>query len=153
MDPNTAPPTTDTASEQLISDQSPKFDIQTFEATRSVVSRQVQHLQKLKNEIKQQNQQLKNLLENDQNLNIAQTEAKEVAQKAKVRKTELLETSEAKKIKLRISDLKDEQTDLEDSLTNHLLDLYQATGVMEFEDTEGHIWEYNLKAKLKSRNS
>lgn len=129
------------------------FDINYFEATRSIISKQANHLQELNKELKLINEQLKSLLENDGQLSESQAEAKELNQKVKTRKTELLETNEAKTLKLKIADLKEERTDLEDSLTNHLLDLYQATGVMEFEDAQGNLWEFNLKARIKAKKN
>lgn len=130
--------------------QPANFDIQAFEATRQIAVRQVQRLQELKKEFKIFSGQLQDLLENDQELTEADAAAEESTQKVKLRKAEIMETTEAKNIKLKISDLKEERLDIEDSLTGHLLDLYQTTGVMEFEDQGGEIWEYEFKSKIKT---
>jgi len=127
------------------------FDIAAFEATRAIVSRQAQRLQELKRELKLYASQLKSLLENDAGLAEAEQEAKRLNQRVKTRKAEIMETQEAKSIKLKMMDLKEERSELEDSLSNHLFALYQSTGVLEFEDTQGNIWEYDIKARLKSR--
>lgn len=130
--------------------QTDEFDIQTFESIRNIVTQQAQRLQEIKNNTKRLTEQLNSLLENDQSYSAAQEEAKQTSQKVKTRKTELLETSEAKNIKLKISDFKDEKKEIEDSLSSYLFDLYRTTGVMEFEDNTGQVWEYDIKAKLKA---
>ncbi len=156
MDDSTTPPpdqpqVTDQSSSQGQVNENQPFDIQAFEATREIAARQAQRLQEIKKELKIYAEQLKDLLENDQPLVEAEQAAKDLTQKVKLRKTEILETTEAKNIKLKITDIKEERSDIEDSLSAHLVDLYQTTGVMEFEDQQGNLWEYDIKGKIKTR--
>ena len=129
------------------------FDIQAFEATRSIVTRQAERLEELKKDLKLVTEQLKNILENDKELAVAQEEAKQSSQKFRQRKNQLLEMPEARTMKLKQADLKEEKGDLEDSISNHLFDLYQTTGVMEFEDLNGNVWEFDIRARLKTKKS
>ena len=135
----------------VIVEEKAAFDIQAFEATRAIVTRQAQRLEELKKEMKSVTEQVNNMMENDQQLAEDEHQAKEVTQVVKQRKSQILETPEARQLKLKLGDLKEERVDLEDSLSNHLFDLYQTTGVMEFEDLTGNVWEFDIKARLKAK--
>ena len=130
-----------------------KFDIRSFESTRNLIAKQLQLLEKIKQEIKQHRESMQAILDNDPQYGELENQTKEYQNKLKQRKLQLLESQNARKIKLKIAELSDERRDIEESLTAHLLDLYQATGVMEFEDQEGHLWTYQLKARIsRSKN-
>ena len=127
------------------------FDIQAFEATRAIVTRQAERLEELKRDTKLIAEQLSGLLENDVKLVEEEQQAKQYTQSVKQRKTEIMETQQARQLKTKLGDLKEERSDLEDSISNHLFDLYQTTGVMEFEDITGNVWEYKIKARLGAK--
>jgi hypothetical protein len=129
------------------------FDIQTFEATRAIVSRQADQLDDLKKQIKLLSEQLRDQLEGNPQFVEAKRQADEQAKTVKQVRAKIMDSQVVKNIKQKIADFKNEKGDLEDSLSGHLFDLYQTTGVMEFEDIDGNVREYKISAKLGAKKA
>lgn len=134
-------------------DQTSLFDASSFEATKAIINRQVEQIEVLKKQIKIFSEQLKDMVENDEGLIFAQKEAKEATQKAREIKANIMNSQSAKSLKGQLLELREDLKDLSDSLSSHLLDLYQTTGVMEFEGADGSVYEYKVLAKLGGKKS
>jgi len=137
--------------EEVIDGDEKVFDAQAFEATKAIVSRQVEQIEALKKQIKIFAEQLKDMVENDEALVMSQKEAKEATQKAREIKTNIMNSQAAKALKGQLQELREDMKDMTDSLSSHLLDLYQTTGVMEFEGADGSVYEYKVLAKLAGK--
>lgn len=124
------------------------FNASVYEATRAILSRQIGQLEETKHKMKVFAEQLNDMVANNEALLMAEKEAKEAGKKAKEIKTNIMQTQEAKNLKMQLQELRDEQKDLLDSMSGHLLDLYQTTGVMEFESPNGDVYDYKILAKL-----
>ncbi len=124
------------------------FNATVYEATRSIITRQIVQLEEIKHKMRIFTEQIQDMVENSEALSIAEKESKEASKKAKEIKTNILQSQAAKNLKMQVQELRDEQKDLVDSMSGHLLDLYQTTGVMEFEAPDGSVYEYKISAKL-----
>jgi hypothetical protein len=62
-----------------------------------------------------------------------------------------MNSEESRNISIKIKELKEESTDTQDSLSNQLLNLFQMTGVKEFETESGEVREFMIMAKVKGR--
>lgn len=128
----------------------PVFDAQAYQSIKNIVARKIIQVDEAKEKVKEFSQSLKNILVNDARLAEAEEEAKKVKVIVSKRKQELMDTPEARSIKTQLRERKEELKDLEDSLSNQLLQLYQITGVKEFETASGEVREFAIKAKVKA---
>ena len=79
--------------------------------------------------------------------------AKEAAEAFKKRKQELKDSVEAKEATAKAKEVREEIKDIEESLTNHLLNYYQITGTKSFPTPDGEEREFRLNARiLPNRN-
>ncbi|MEP7166531.1 MAG: hypothetical protein ABI758_00960 [Candidatus Woesebacteria bacterium] len=122
-------------------------------AVEGIIRRQSSRLDELKEKLKQYNDQLKSVLDNDEALTNAQEEVKQATRRQKERKTMLANGAESVQLKFHIKETKDSVKDIEESLSNHLLNLYQMTGVKEFDTDDGGKRAYDVKAKLRGKKS
>lgn len=67
------------------------------------------------------------------------------------RKKELKESPEAQSIRAKMKEYKEDLRDIEESLSNQLVNLFQITGVKEFETVTGEVREFVIKAKVKAK--
>ncbi len=129
------------------------FDEENFQAVQNLVSRKAAQADELHQQIKELNESLKNILINDIQLSEAEEQAKESRKVIQQRKKELASTPESISIKAKLQELKDELADVEDGLSTQLLNLYQLTGVQEFETNDGQVREFVIKARVKSKKA
>lgn len=129
----------------------PTSQASSLHALEGVIRRQSVRLDELRAEVKTLNDQLRSILDNDEELSKAEEEVKVAARKQKERKTALASNAESMQIKFKLKDIKESIKDLEDSLSNHLLNLFQVTGVKEFDTDDGGKREYDVKAKLRGK--
>lgn len=127
----------------------PSFDAEAYQSVKNIVARKAVQADELKEKLKEYNESLKNVLVNDAELAEAEDKAKEAKVAVVKRKKSLNDSPEVKNLKLKQAEVKEELKDVEDSLSNQLLQLYQITGVKEFETAAGEVREFNIKAKIK----
>ncbi len=122
----------------------------TLSAVEGVIRRQSARLDELREQLKTINDQLKSILDNDEQLSAAQEEVKASSTKVKQRKSMLAGSPESLQLKYKQKDIKESITDIEESLSNHLLNLFQMTGSKEFDTDDGAKREFDVKARLRS---
>ena len=127
------------------------FNQEEFEAVKNLVSRKTSQADELKEKIRELAESLKNMLVNDSTLADAEETLKETRKAVTKRKNEIANSEEAQSIKAKLRELKEEMADIEDSLSTQLLNLYQITGVKEFETNTGEVREFVIKAKVKAK--
>ncbi len=128
----------------------PVFDEKAYNSVKNLVARKTTQADNLKNDIKELNESLKNIQINDSQLSEAEEEVKKLKILVTKRKKELMESAEGRDIRLKLNEKKEELKDIEESLSNQLLNLYQITGVKEFETSEGEVREFVIRAKVKA---
>ncbi|HSW90274.1 MAG TPA: hypothetical protein VLH19_05410 [Patescibacteria group bacterium] len=120
-------------------------------ALQGVIARQTARLDTLREDLKKVNESFKGLFENDTQLQEAVGEAKEATLKQKTRKQAVAQSPESMQIKYKITEIKEQIKDLDDSLNNHLINYYQQTGVKFFDSETGEQREFDVRAKLKAK--
>jgi len=129
------------------------FDPEVFESTKALVTRKLVQAEELKAQARELSESLKNILTNDSTLSELEEKQKESRVEVQKRKRDLNTTPESISIKAKLSEIKDELRDVEDSLSTQLLNLYQMTGVQEFETPSGEVREFVVKARVKAKKS
>lgn len=144
-------PATDNFSQDLQVPNQTGFDPEAFEATKALVMRKTTQADEIKGKIREINESLKNILTNDNALSESEEKLKETRVAVQKRRKELNTSPEAQSIRAKLTEFKEELRDIEDSLSTQLLNLYQMTGVQEFETPSGEVREFVVKARVKAK--
>lgn len=120
---------------------------------QTLIERNANELDRLQTEMKQMRESLKNIFENDAILAEAEDVAKQASQQLKERKQQVDNNPEVRQLKLKMSDLKEEMKEIEETLNNHLINLFQMTGSSSFDTSDGDQREFVLRAKVKPKSS
>jgi hypothetical protein len=94
---------------------------------------------------------LKGVFENDSELGAAEEEAKMYAQQAKTRKAALQSSPVAVGLKNQLAELSSQKKEVEETISNHLLNYYGITRSKSFDTSDGDQWEFDIRAKVKTR--
>lgn len=124
---------------------------ESLSAVEGIIRRQSTRIDELKEKLKTYNDQLRSILANDEQLSNVEEEVKQATRKQKERKAMLSNNAESMRLKMDKKETQESIKDLEQSLSNHLLNLYQMTGVKEFDTDDGTKREYDVKAKLRGK--
>ncbi len=120
---------------------------------QNIIERNAQQLENLAQELKERREMLSNLFENDSELSEAQEQADQITQQVKARKSSLRESAEAQVLKTQIGELNEQKKEIEETLSNHLINYYQMTNSTSFDTSDGDQWEFKIKARVKSRRN
>jgi hypothetical protein len=118
-------------------------------ALQNVIERNVNELDRIKEELQVERESLKNVFENDVELAEAEEQATVVTQKLKERKTKIQTSPQAMQLKSKIGELTEQKKEIEEALNNHLLNLYQVTGAKMFDTSDGSQREFDIRASIK----
>lgn len=124
---------------------------QTLHSLENVIESKAKKLMQLKDKMKKKRQMISNVFENDQEYQEVEEQKTEVYQEWKQRKNTLNETVQVRQLKEDLRDLKNDQKDLEASLSNHLINYHQLTNSTSFDTSDGDQWEFKIKAKVKTK--
>ncbi len=124
---------------------------QTLHSLESVIESKATKVMDLKEKMSEKSQMVKNIYEND--VAFAETEAvkQEAVQAHKQRQLAIEETAQVRSLRDDLRQFKEEIKDLEESLSNHLINYHQLTNSTSFDTSDGDQWEFNIKAKVKNR--
>lgn len=129
------------------------FDSEALDATQGLIARLSSQMDEVGSQLKAHREMLKNIFENDDQMSQAKTVADEAKKTLKDRQSQLNESQEVKELKAKITDLNEDFKTIKDSLNNHLINYFQATGTTMVDMPGGEEREFTLTAKLKpSRN-
>src|SRR5258708_732327 len=87
---------------------------------QSIIERNANELDRIKEELKIERESLKNVFANDSELAHAEEEAAAVTTQLKERKTKLQGSPQAIQLKSKITELNDQKKEVEEALNNHL---------------------------------
>lgn len=124
---------------------------QTLTALQNVIERNALELQRLANELKELRETVKNVFENDNELAIAQEQVSVFAQQLKERKAKLDSNPVITQNKVKIGELTEQKKEVEEALSNHLLNYFQLTNSTSFDTSDGDQWEFTVHAKVKPK--
>jgi hypothetical protein len=116
---------------------------------QNVIERNVSELDRIKEELRIQKESLRNVFGNDIDLNDAQDKVTELTQKVKEQKTRLQASPQVNQLKADIGELQQQKKEIEEALSNHLLNLYQITGTKTFDTSDGVQREFSIRAGMK----
>lgn len=124
---------------------------ETLTSLQNVIERNAEHLQTIANEMKEKREELKNVFDNDSTLAQADEIAKQASVQVKERRSALQSDPQVTSLKVQIGELNEQKKEIEESLSNHLVNYYQLTNSKSFDTADGDQWEFSIKAKVKSR--
>ncbi len=122
---------------------------ETLSALQGVIERNAKELQNVDQDLKEKRQMLKNIFDNDTTLHEAEEEAKVASQKAKERKANIQNDSQAVALKLQIAEINQNKKEIEEALSNHLVNYHQLTGSTSFDTSDGDQWDFSIRARVK----
>lgn len=125
----------------------------TLQHLQSVIERNANQLAKIANEIKEKRESMKSVFENDQQLAEAQDQVETVSQQVKERRSQLQTNPQVVSIKSAIGELNQEKKEIEETISNHLINFYALTQSKSFDTSDGDQWEFDIRAKVKPRHS
>ncbi|MBP7768402.1 hypothetical protein KA082_01010 [Candidatus Woesebacteria bacterium] len=123
----------------------------TLSHLQSLLERYAMELERISSEIKEKRESLKSVFENDTQLAAAQEQAQVFAQQTKARKSELQNSPVAVGVKNQIAELSEQKKEVEETISNHLLNYYSITNSKSFDTSDGDQWEFDIRAKVKTR--
>ncbi len=132
------------------SQQSDQF-AETLQSLEQIIERNANQLSELKDELKNRRQMLKNYFENDNQLAEAEEQAESYKGQIKERKASLQLEPQVVEIQVKMKELKDRQREIQDTLSNHLVNHHRLTNSTSFDTSDGDQWEYQVQAKIKAK--
>ncbi len=141
--------TDDTAQEVKNSDQF----AQTLQALEGVIEAKAKKLMDLKDKLKEKKEMVRNVFENDADYQEAIQAKDEASQVYKQRQSSLNDTTQVRELNEDVRMINEDIKDLEESLSNHLINYHQLTNSTSFDTSDGDQWEFQIKAKVKSKHA
>jgi hypothetical protein len=132
------------------SQQSDQF-AETLQSLEQVIERNANQLSEMKDELKKRRQMLKNYFENDTQLAEAEEQAIEFKNQVKERKAGLQLEPQVVDIQVKIKELREREKEVQETLSNHLVNHYRMTNSTSFDTSDGDQWEYRVQAKIKAK--
>ena len=124
---------------------------ETLMTLQSLVERHALQLEEIKNQLRAHRTSLRDVFENDPSLSEAKAEMETYSLKVKDRKSQVQSSPESMALKAKIGDLSEQQKELEETLSNHLVNYYSMTNSYSFDTSDGDQWEFVVKARIKPR--
>ena len=134
-------------------DESQRSDqfAETLQSLEKVIERNANQLNELKEELKKRRQMLKNYFENDVQLAEAEEQAIDYKNQVKERKLGLQLEPQVVDLQVKIKELRERQKEIQETLSNHLVNHYRMTNSTSFDTSDGDQWEYQVQAKIKAK--
>lgn len=126
---------------------------ETLDHLQNIIERNANELERVKNELKEKRESYKSLFENDAPLQEVQNEVEVMVQQVKERKSKISNDPQATSLKLGIGELNQEKKEIEETLSNHLINYYSMTNSKSFDTSSGDQWEFDIRAKVKGKPS
>lgn len=124
---------------------------QTISSLQSVIERNAAELARLKKEIKVKRESLKTVFENDVELQQAEDAAQDVLRVVKERKSKMQSNPEVTGLKVTIAELNEQKKEIEETLSNHLVNYHTITNSMSFDTSDGDQCEFKIQAKVTAK--
>ena len=131
--------------------QAQTFDINAYNATLEVVRRRLTVIENAKVELRKLKEMHNDAFLNDELYVKADKIVKEATQKRKDIQNELAKQPAIADIAGKLKDLKEQIKSEEVSLADELMEYYKTAGVMEIEDADGNVREFQISIRLKPK--
>jgi chromosome segregation ATPase len=149
IDDSDASDSTDSSDEAAQSDQV----AQTLSSLQNVIERNANELTRIGDELKNKRESLKNVFDNDTDLAVAEEQVQELSNQVKERRAKMQADPQVTTLKVQIGELNEQKKEIEETLSNHLVNYYQMTNSTSFDTSDGDQWEFNIRAKVKARKN
>jgi chromosome segregation ATPase len=124
---------------------------ETLTSLQNLIERNANELQSLADKLKEKRDSLRNVFNNDGTLTDVQDKAKEATQEVKTRKSQLQADPQVTSLKVEIGELSEQKKEIEETLSNHLVNYHQLTNSTSFDTSDGDQWEFKIQARIKPR--
>ena len=124
---------------------------QTLQFLQNVIERNANELERLKKELKEKRESIKNIFENDSQLTEASEAVQKVTDQVKQRKSQLVNDPQVTGLKNQVGELQEQKKELEEALSNHLINYFTLTNSKSFDTSDGDQWDFTIAAKVKGR--
>ncbi len=126
---------------------------ETLNALQGVIERNAHELQNLEKQLREKREMLKNSIENHQEISEAEVKAQAASQEVKERKAKFANDPGLVSLKLQIAEMSQNKKEIEETLSDHLVNYHQLTGSTSFDTSDGDQWEFNIRAKVKAKKN
>ncbi len=123
----------------------------TLSSLQNVIERNAEQLEKIQEELKHKRESMKNVFENDTLLAEAQEQQALYSNQLKERKAKLQADPQVTSLKIQVGELNEQKKEVEEALSNHLVNYYQLTNSKSFDTSDGDQWDFVVRAKVKPR--
>lgn len=123
---------------------------ETITSLQNVIERNANQLDELKEKLKESRESLRSVFENDTELTAAQEQVSNFSQSVKERKVKLLADATVVRLQTLIGELNEQKKELEETLSNHLVNYYDLTKSTSFDTQDGDQREFTIRAAVKS---
>lgn len=123
----------------------------TLFSLQSVIERKAIELARVKKELKANRESLKSVFDNDDELRQSQEAAADVLRVVKERKSKMQVKPEVTRLKVTIGELNEEKKELEESLSDHLVNYHTLTNSSSFDTSDGDQCEFEVRAKVTAK--
>lgn len=124
---------------------------ETLTSLQNLIEKHARELTRIEGELKEKRQSLKNVFDNDLQLTEATDEANKYAQVVKERRVQLQNDPQSTSLKIDVAELNQQKKELEETLSNHLINYHTLTNSMSFDTSDGDQWDFSIKAKIKAK--
>lgn len=124
---------------------------ETLSSLQNLIERYANELRRVSDELKEKRESLSNVFDNDAQLGEAEAKVEAIAEEVKTRRSQLQTDPQVTSLKVQIGELNDQKKEIEETLSNHLVNYHQITNSTSFDTSDGDQWDFNIRAKIKSR--
>ena len=124
---------------------------ETLNSLQSLIERHANELTRLSAELREKRESLKNVFDNDQKLGEAKAQLDVFSEELKERKSHMQADAQVVNLKVAIGELNQEKKEIEETLSNHLVNYHSLTNSTSFDTSDGDQWEFKIRAKIKTR--
>jgi chromosome segregation ATPase len=126
---------------------------ETLASLQRVIERSAEELDSISQKLKEKRDSLKNVFDNDAPLAEAKEQVDLHTTQLKERRTKLQADPQVTTLKVQIGEINEQKKELEETLSNHLLNYYSLTNSTSFDTSDGDQWDFTVKAKVKGRKN
>lgn len=126
---------------------------QSLLSLQNIIERNAQELERINSDLKHKRESIKNIFENDTDLSLAEQQVQQFNTEVKERKSKLQADPQVTTLKVQVTELSEQKKDLEETLSNHLVNYHALTGSTSFDTSDGDQWDFEIRAKVKTRKN
>lgn len=124
---------------------------ETLNSLNNLIEKHARELTRIEGELKEKRQSLKSVFDNDVQLAEAIEEVEKHNQAMKERKVQLQNDPQSTSLKIDVAELNQQKKELEETLSNHLVNYHALTNSTSFDTSDGDQWDFSIKAKIKAK--